>query len=241
MPSPSVRTAQSWRWPPSPGGIWNVATRQWDGEPVPSLYADAAFAADGRRVAALDSGGAVNLVDVADPTHFDIPVTAPDPNIDAAIAFSPDGSLLATVGNDGFTDLWDPARVAKVGQPLPRQGSGARAMAFSPDGRALAVAEYDGTLTLWDLNVPPVISHPLPLQHNEFPRLALSPDGQWMAVSGNRSGLQIWNLGQDPPRPTTLDDSPAAALVAFSSDGKRLASFTDDGQIRMVAWLRGNA
>ncbi|MFF0066536.1 WD40 repeat domain-containing protein [Streptomyces sp. NPDC005279] len=70
-----------------------------------------------------------------------------------AVAFSPGGTHLATAGNDGTVQLWDPAAREPFGySPLGHQGS-VYAVAFSPDGTLLATAGDDRMVQLWTTRV----------------------------------------------------------------------------------------
>ena len=75
-----------------------------------------------------------------------------------AVAFSPDGKLLATAGDDGTLQLWDPATGQPIGQPITAStdagsNSGVHDLAFSPDGTLLATTDGDDTTRLWGVSL----------------------------------------------------------------------------------------
>lgn len=65
------------------------------------------------------------------------------------VAFSPDGTRLATGGEEGLIQLWEPG--AGASRELTGHHGPIRVLRFSPDGRRLASGSGDHTVRLWDL------------------------------------------------------------------------------------------
>src|SRR5262249_32209200 len=117
----------------------------------------------------------------------------------------------------------------KVG-PLPA----ITALAFRDDGRQLAVGTF-GAVVVWDFGrARPVLVHDVPGQVHA---LIFSPDGTRLAVGSGlpaRSGsLRVLAL----PEGTLVHDlgghGDVVSGLAFSSDGRRLASASYDKTIRL--------
>jgi WD40 repeat protein/serine/threonine protein kinase len=137
-------------------------------------------------------------------------------NVVRGAAFNPDGSLLASASDDGTVKVWD-ARTGRERWTLKGHTGGVRSVAFSPDGRRLASASYGdlhARLARGGLMPEPVPVED-PANHGEFP-------------SGGEVKLWDAETGQE-----LLTMAQAGHILAFSSDGRRLALARMDGTIRI--------
>jgi WD40 repeat protein len=150
-------------------------------------------------------------------------------------AFGPDGQRIASCSQDGWVKVWE----AQTGQELLKfraHKEHARGVAFSPDGRVLATASWDGTVRTWDAQT----GQPLPFSGTHRGCLygvAFSPDGRYLAAPGTKlwgsgeQGAKVWDAttGDEVLR---LEGDPVYCL-AYSPDGKRLATGGPEGTLRL--------
>ncbi|HTE20141.1 MAG TPA: WD40 repeat domain-containing protein, partial [Armatimonadota bacterium] len=149
----------------------------------------------------------------------------PGPDKLWAVDLSPDGSLAAYGGSDGKIGLWDP----HAGHLLRTLSAmwGLTAGAFSPDGKRLALAGEQGVVEMWDTETGSRLkSWPNGPEKVRAAALAYSPDGTTLAVSGGDGQIRLWDPKTGHLRQTLTGQS-APRTLAYSPDGKLLASLSD--------------
>jgi WD40 repeat protein/serine/threonine protein kinase len=188
-----------------------------------------AFSPDGTRLAAGSEDMTARVWDI------------PTPTTGISVAFSPDGRRLATVAGNAAR-VWDVASGTQLAE-LRGHEAVARAATFSPDGSHLATASDDKTARLWDVATGRKL---LVLRGHKQPltTLAFSADGARLVTAGRDNTQRMWDTADgreirvmgagksDEPDPTRAAWS---AAVAFSADGKQLAtaSETKPGEARI--------
>lgn len=147
-----------------------------------------------------------------------------------SIAFSPDSTLIATGSDQAVAKLWDARtrREVKAPENLMRAPAHLRSVAFSPKGDTLAGASSDGGIRAWDLSW---LRDQQPIARYEwagFGSLAFSPDGRTIAVGRKDGVIQLLDGFARRPLRTVKAHTKEIRSMAYSLDGKRLATGSDD-------------
>lgn len=219
--------------------LWDAGT----GHHVATLrgggYA-AAFSPNGKLLAnAYGGDGITGTIGLWDPHTGELRyVLGPYHGLLNCVAFSPDGKTLASGGQDSEIILWD-IPTARHRLSLTTQHTGAvYSVAFSPDGKTLASGSQDQTLRLWDPNTG---EHRATLRYPGYvTSVAFSPDETLLAIGSSNWGngqIQLLDTKTLQPRETLMGHTEEIAALAFSPDGKTLASASWDGTI--LLWGTG--
>jgi RNA polymerase sigma factor (sigma-70 family) len=195
----------------------------WDGA--------VAYSPDGRTLASSADGGSVVLWDASTGKQIRRWISG-ELNV-RSIQFSPDGGTVATGGIWGTRiRFWDPAtgleRHPLTGHHAPIEG-----MFFAADGKSLWSWGRDKLLFRWDLNsgeARPIFTG---AQGLALDYRAVAPDGCVVASGGRVHGdVSLWDdKGQQLVKLGHHDGGVIG--LAFSMDGKLLASSGNDKRVRI--------
>jgi WD40 repeat protein len=171
---------------------------------------------DGRLVATVGYDGMLRVWDVASGAGRTVPVSSMSL---WAVRFSPDGAMLAVSGEDKLIHL-----LTVDGTPIRTFAGHQRNiwdLAFSPDGKALASGSFDHALKIWDVATGRLIR-----TAGEHAQAIVAVDSRradgLIASGGDDATIRLWRSNGDAVR--TLDAGQFVDAIAFSADGKWLAS-----------------
>lgn len=175
------------------------------------------------------------------------------------LAFLPRTRTLLALSADtlcvwNLEDLNNPREVARLRDSQARNPPRIHHLSVSPDGKRVAI-NFDLSLVVYDVQPQGSLKQhygniPCSPAFNSYNASAFSPDGKLLAVCGNwpanppkRTAQRFCVLdisGEDPKLVAELEGhSGDVTHLAFSPDGKTLASASEDGTIRFWEPVRG--
>lgn len=182
------------------------------------------------------------------PSTFGKPIQSfAHPSGVSGVALSADGNTLVSAGDDKLARVW------KVAAEGPTKNFGhpnlVDAVAFSPKGELLATSCHDGNVRIWDIakgNQLRAMVHTAPNNMTQQPPavycIAWSPDGKLLASGGYDRSIKIWNAadGKVVKEIKGYDEKTSPKghhdgifSIAFSPDGKQIASGSSDRTIKL--------
>ncbi|HAV77027.1 MAG TPA: hypothetical protein DCX53_06710 [Anaerolineae bacterium] len=202
-----------------------------------------AISTNGKHIA---SGGLDGSAIIWDVSTGD-PIWQLDAHTDAIeeLTFSPDGKLLVTTGDDAALRVWEMITGDLLQEYTDFRGV-VVGVTFSPDGMQLAFA--DDSLHVWQFDLETTKDGNMIVSHEIFTIPvavpdSFGPDGKVLAgVGGDEAGgigIKLWDSATGREL-LTLTGQKSVNGLAFSPDGKSLASTSSDGTVKIWSLSPGN-
>lgn len=161
-----------------------------------------------------------------------------------AVTLSPDGRSIVTGGGGGYSNgaplkFWDAERGQEL-HTIRGRLAGVDAVAFSPNNQLFVSGSDDSTLTLWNATSGKELRRLSGDSSAGVNAVAFSPDDQTIVSGGGSGGanlndftLKLWDVASGKKLRIFSGHSEAVRSVAFSPDGQRIASGSEDKTIKL--------
>jgi WD40 repeat protein len=200
------------------------------------------FSPDGTRLASVGDDNTARLWDPA--TGALLATCRGHTSRVLSIAFCPDGTRFVTTSSDGTARQWDTATGRAVEPPYDRHTGEVAAAAYSPDGQWVAPGGTDRTVRVWRAtgreDVAVLHGHT-----GAVMQVAFAPDGHRLASASPRGAggaghvwardgtVRVWNVDPEATLPVLRGHKSYVYPVAFSKDGRWIASGAWDNTVRL--------
>ena len=221
--------------------LWDAATGRGEGAPLgahDSLVLALAFSPDGTRIASGSADRTLRMWDVKGRRLIGAPLGHEDAV--TAVAFTPDGTRLVSGSEDNTIRFWNAKTEAPIGTPHHGHEAGLGTVAISRDGSLLVSGGFRPSARVWNALTGEQIRA---IEGRDIRSVAISPDSARIIAGGRRPGgtrdqddyLQLFDLASGEPVGDWLEGHKEAVnSVAWSLDGSRMVSASDDGTI--IVW-----
>jgi len=192
---------------------------------------DVAFSPDGQMIATSSDDLQIRLWNAdTGELRYELPGNR---NAIFCMTFSPDRRWLAAGGDGGQIRLWN-VETGQLWKTLSGQDSEVTALSFSPSGTTILAV--GSTITSWNIDAEQANLSVKDILVRRFHTsnatiVAISPDRGSVVASGDH-GLTAWDVSSDKSRTIVSGDGYKIRAVAFSPDGKTLASGGWDNMVR---------
>ncbi|WP_316429946.1 hypothetical protein [Leptolyngbya sp. NK1-12] len=187
---------------------------------------------------ASSAAGEVALYQVGTQLDGTMLQSATDQSVDC-LAVSRDGQFVAAGGQDGRVQIWQ-VELAELSSPkltliasLENAPAWVDRMAWNPQQKLLAFS-LGRYVQVWDAAANQVVTT-LNFENSSVLDITWHPDGDRLTVAGYQ-GIKVWSAADWDDDPYLVEIPSASTIVAWSPDGKYIASGNIDRTISVLEW-----
>ena len=147
-----------------------------------------------------------------------------------SVAFSHDGTRLLTGSFDNTARIWDAKSAAQL-FVLTGHNRPINSAQFSPDDARVATASDDNSARIWSAKQN--LLHELPVNKNWVRAVDVNAAGIRLATGSEDRSAKLWDVKSGALVLTPAGHSGAVAGVAFSPDGERVVTASQDKTARV--------
>lgn len=218
------------------GPIREFRTEAKDSSGYNQIMYQANFSPDGLHVVTASKDGRVRVFAAESGTkEMDELAVKPDDKSKAlrSAFFSPDGKYVVTAGESGTVTVWDlQGRTSRVLEGAKGHQGRVYSATFSADGSLVATASADGTMRILDAasgRLIDVLEH----ENQKALRAAVFKPGSNSELLGVGEDSNIWDINRKTVIASLTGNKDLIRWAAFSSDGKRVATASNDQKMRI--------
>lgn len=149
-----------------------------------------------------------------------------------ALSISADGKVIASISDDFTIRIWDAETGTQI-RVLDNTHPFGSCIALTEDGKTMISAFFDGAVVIWDVETGEMIwsfdvKDVFDTHYTHFSSMSISPDGNRLALSTSEGDIFLIDFNTEET--LSIEIEPVLS-VAFSHDGKKLVSTSEDGLI----------
>ena len=161
------------------------------------------------------------------------------------VPITPNGQILASVSFNRIL-LWD-LKTHKLQRVLEGHTDIILSLSISPNGKLIASGSSDKTVGLWDIETGNLVCT-FASRKDPIHSVAFSPDGNCLASGGEskyktdegkKTTIYLWDVNTKELIRTFSGHDLRINSIAFSPDGKTLASSSNDGTVQLWNVISG--
>lgn len=184
------------------------------------------WSSTGEKLAVISAAGEVVIWENCEITHLQ---TTTGKSIDC-VAFSADGKYLAVGGQDGKVKIWRENQLIKTLENAP---AWVDKLAWNHTNNLLAFS-LGRYVQVWDAETEKIVVT-LNFENSSILGIDWRKDGKYLAIGGYQ-GLKIWNSEDWDDEPYILAMGTVSVAMAWSPNGKYLASGNMDRSVTVLEW-----